>query len=180
MCEYSSKLILWLDRELPLAEAEAVDHHVTECRECREQADSFRNVSDAFALYIRESSALPARSNRRWLLVPAAIAAAVLVALFLRTPRQTRNVHTPIPQRIVQAPAIPQNALVSVAKAPRPRVHRRVAKPAAPWTPGEPTIQLLIPADSLFPPGALPEGVGFVADFRLASESSPGGLISRP
>jgi hypothetical protein len=180
MCKFSSKLIPWLDHELPPAEAEAVDRHLSGCRECREQADSFRNVSDAFALYIRDTAALPARSNRRWFLVPAAIAAAVLVALFLRTPRQTPNVHTDIPQQGAQAPAVAQNAPLLIAKAPRPRVHRRTAKLAATWTPGEPTIQLLIPADSLFPPGALPEGVGFVADFRLASDGSPGGLISRP
>jgi anti-sigma factor RsiW len=180
MCEYSSKLIFWLDHELPPAEAEAVDRHLAGCRQCREHVDSFRNVSDAFALHIRDTAALPAGSNRRWFLVPAAIAAAVLVAVFFRTPRQTPNVHTDIPRQAVQAPAVAQNAPLLIAKAPRPHVHLRTAKPATPWTPAEPTIQLLIPADSLFPPGALPEGVGFVADFRLASDGSPGGLISRP
>jgi hypothetical protein len=44
----------------------------------------------------------------------------------------------------------------------------------------EPTIQILIPADALFPPGALPEGVDFVADLRLAAEGSPARLALRP
>jgi hypothetical protein len=180
MCEFSSKLIPWLDQELPPAEAEALDLHLAECCACRDQADSFRNVSDAFALHIREAAALQARSNRRWFLVPAAIAAGAVLAAFLLTPRQLPKVHPAIPQRAAQAPAIAQNVAVTVAKAARQHVHRHIPKPAAPWIPAEPTIQVLIPADSLFPPGALPEGVGFVADFRLTSDGSPGGLISRP
>jgi hypothetical protein len=180
MCEYSSKLILWLDHELAPAEAEAVDRHLSGCRECREQAESFRDVSDAFALYVRDAASIPARSNQRRFLVPAAIAAAAVLAVFLLTPRQTPSVHMDIPQRTALNPAVPQNAAVTVAKAARPHVHRRVPKQAAPWTPAEPTMQVLIPADSLFLPGALPEGVGFVADFRLTADGSPGGLISRP
>jgi hypothetical protein len=181
MCEFSSKLILWIDHELPPAEAEAVDRHLTECRECREQADSFRKVSDAFALYIRDAASLPARSNRRWFLVPAAVAAAAILAVFLLTPRQIPNVHTEVTPRASQVPSIPQNAAVTVAKAALLHVHhRRIQKPATPWTPAEPTIQVLIPADALFPPGALPEGVGFVADFRFAADGSSSGLISRP
>jgi hypothetical protein len=181
MCKFSAKLILWLDHELPPAEAEAVDRHLAECRECREQADSFRNVSDDFALYIRQAASQPARSNRRRFLVPAAIAAAAVLAVFLLTPRQIPNAHKDVTPRASQVSAIPRKAVVTVAKAARPRVHpRQIQKPATPWTPGQPTIQVLIPADALFPPGALPEGVGFVADFRLAAEGSPGGLISRP
>jgi len=172
MCEYSSKLIPWLDHELPPAEAEAVDRHLAECRVCHEQADSFRSVSDDFALYIRSAAALPARSHRRRFLVPAAIAAAVLLTVFFRTPRPVSTVHTDIPQQAVQAPAIPQNAQVLIAKGGRSRVHRRIPKPAAPWIPAEPTIQVLIPADAIFPPGALPEGVGLVADLRLTADGS--------
>jgi hypothetical protein len=181
MCEFSSKLILWLDHELLPAEAEAVDRHLAECRECREQAGSFRKVSDDFALYVREAAPLPARSYRRWFLVPAAIAAAAVLAVFLLPPRQIPNIRTDVRQRASQAPAIPRNAVVTIAKAAPPRVHhRRIQKPAAPWTPAEPTIQVLIPADALFPPGALPEGVGLVADFRFAADGSSSGLISRP
>jgi hypothetical protein len=172
MCEFSSKLIPWLDDELPLAETEALDRHLAECRECREQALSFRNVSKAFAVYIQETAALPARSNRRRFLVPAAVAAAAVLTVFLLTPRQIPTVHPAIPQRATEAPAIAQNVAITVAKAARPRVHRRIQKPAAPWIPAEPTIQVLIPADAIFPPGALPEGVGFVADLRLTADGS--------
>ena len=172
MCKYSSKLIPWLDDELPLAETEALDGHLAECRECSEQVQSFRNVSKAFAVYIRQAAVVPARSNQRRFLVPAAIAAAVLLAVFFRTPRPISNVHTDIRQQAAQTPAIPQNAPVLIAKAARPRVHRRIPKLSAPWMPAEPTIQVLIPADAIFPPGALPEGVGFVADLRLTADGS--------
>ena len=150
------------------------------CRECREQAHSFRDVSHAFALYIRETAAPPVRSNCRWLLFPAAIAAALLVACFCERLGQLRMSTQHSATSRAELPRFPRTAPVLIAKAARPHVHRRTAKRAAPWMPAEPTIQLLIPADALFPPGALPEGVGFVADFRLASDGSPGGLISRP
>ncbi len=175
MCEYSSKLILWMDGELTPAEAETVDRHLAECHECLEQADSFRKVSDDFALYIREAAAQPARSRLRYT-APVAIAAAALVAFVLLKPRPITQDIASIPQQaaVVQAPAI------APAKAAPPRVRHRARKPPAPWIPAEPTIQVLIPADALFPPGALPEGVGLVADFRLAADGSHSTLLSRP
>lgn len=175
MCEFSSKLILWMDGELPPVEAEAVDRHLAECRECLDQADSFRKVSEAFALHVRETAAPPARSSARYV-VPAAIAAAALLVFVLLKPHPTTQVAASIPPPAVavQAPT------VAPVKAARPRVRHRARKPAAPWIPAEPTIQVLIPADALFPPGALPEGVGLVADFRLAADGSPSTLLSRP
>ena len=35
----------------------------------------------------------------------------------------------------------------------------------------DPAIQIAIPADSMFPPGAVPEGVNFVASLSLADGS---------
>jgi len=34
------------------------------------------------------------------------------------------------------------------------------------WAPAEPTIQVELPAELLFPPGAVPEGFSFIADVR--------------
>jgi hypothetical protein len=183
MCEFSSKLIAWIDNELPDTEAASMDHHVAACRECREQADAFRGVSHAFAVYARAVPPVAARSPRRWLLVPAAIAAAVLAA-FLLWPRRHGNLQPDIPQRaeaVAPMPVVvPYKAPVAVARVQRPPVRRRVPALAAAWQPAEPTIQIIIPADALFPPGALPEGVGFVADLRLAVDGSAGGLVVRP
>jgi hypothetical protein len=183
MCEFSSKLIAWIDNELPDTEAAAMDHHVAACRECREQADAFRGVSHAFAAYARAVPPVAARSPRRWLLVPAAIAAAVLAA-FLLWPRRHGNLQPDIPQRaeaVAQtAVVVPHKPAVAVVAVQRARVRRRIQKQAAAWMPVEPTIQIIIPANALFPPGAFPEGVGFVADLRLGANGAPGGLVVRP
>lgn len=183
MCEFSSKLIAWIDNELPDGEAAAMDQHVPGCVACREQADAFRGVSHAFAVYARAVPPLAARSPRRWLLVPAAVAAAVL-AVVLLWPRRQPNTQLEVQRRAEAVSPVPvvaqHNAAIAVAAVPRPRVRRRMQKQAAAWQPAEPTIQIIIPADALFPPGAFPEGVGFVADLRLAADGSAGGLALRP
>ncbi len=179
MCKFSSRLIAWLDKELPEAEAAAMDQHVTACRECRGQADTFRQVSHSFAVYARAAAPLNTSSRRRWWLVPAAVAAAVLAA-FLLWPRGRAN--TPLEVRraeIVAPPAVVAERHTAIA-IHHSRVRRRVQKQPAVWQPVEPTIQIVIPADALFPPGAFPEGVGFVADLRLAADGSAGALVVRP
>jgi Putative zinc-finger len=179
MCKFSSKLIPWLDNELPDAAAAAMDQHVVACRECREQADAFRRVSRSFAVYARAVPPLAASSSRRWLLVPAAVAAAML-AVVLLWPRGPANTRLQVRRRETVAPipvVAPHETAIAVH---RSRVRRRLPKPAAAWQPVEPTIQIVIPADALFPPGAFPEGVGFVADLRLATGGSVGGLVVRP
>jgi Putative zinc-finger len=183
MCEFSSKLIAWLDNELPEAETAAMDHHITLCRECREQADAFREVSHAFAVYAKAVPPWPARSANPWLLVPSAIAAAVLAVLLL-WPGRLPNAK-PVIQRSADAQPphpvnVPRKAAQAIATVLRPRVPKRVRAQAAAWQPAERTIQIIIPADALFPPGAFPEGVGFVADLRLASDGSASGLALRP
>jgi hypothetical protein len=41
------------------------------------------------------------------------------------------------------------------------------------WMAAEPAIQIAIPGDAMFPPGALPEGVSFVAELSVAADGSP-------
>ncbi|HEV8038437.1 MAG TPA: zf-HC2 domain-containing protein [Bryobacteraceae bacterium] len=183
MCKFSSKLVARLDSELPAAEAAAMDLHVAACRECREQAEAFRGVSHAFAVYARAVPPRAARSPRRWLWVPAAIAAAVLT-VFLIWPRWLPSTQPNLQRRAEAIPAmtaaVPLKAAVAVASVRHARAPKRVQKQVSAWMPAEPTIQIIIPADALFPPGALPEGVGFVADLRLASNGAAGGLALRP
>jgi hypothetical protein len=179
MCKFSSKLIAWLDKELPDAEAAAMDQHVAACRECREQADKFRQVSHSFAVYARAVPPLGAGSPRRRWLVPAAAAAAVLAVILLwphgraNTQLEVRRTEA-VPLKPVVTPRVPAIAVH------HSRVRRKVQTQAAAWQPVEPTIQIVIPADALFPPGAFPEGVGFVADLRLAADGSAGTLALRP
>jgi hypothetical protein len=184
MCKFSSKLIAWLDKELPDAEAAAMDQHVPACRECRDQADTFRRVSHSFAVYARAVPTRAASSPRRWSLATAAAAAAVL-AVVLLWPRGPANTQLRVQQRaeaVAPTPVVAQHVAQRNAAIPvhLSRARRRVQKQTAAWQPVEPTIQIVIPADALFPPGTFPEGVGFVADLRLAADGSAGGLVVRP
>ena len=46
MCDFSGKLIAWLDRELPASEAADVERHVRDLRGVPEPAsDAYRKVS---------------------------------------------------------------------------------------------------------------------------------------
>jgi hypothetical protein len=44
----------------------------------------------------------------------------------------------------------------------------------------EPVIRIAIPADEMFPPGAVPEGIRFAADLTIAADGSAGRLRLRP
>ena len=46
--------------------------------------------------------------------------------------------------------------------------------------PDEPVIQIAIPADEMFPPGAVPEGMHFAADLMIAADGSAERLRLRP
>jgi hypothetical protein len=191
MCEFTSKLVAWLDRELPDEQLDAIDRHLSACSECREQADSFREVSRAFAVYARAVPPQPARPVRAGLVIPVAIAAAALLAVLVLSSGRHQEMQpdsqhvqrsaASVPQRSApqSVAMLPHAAPARVAIASRPHHSKRPHRQSA-WMPVEPTIQILIPADALFPPGALPEGVDFVADLRPAAEGSPASLALRP
>jgi len=50
----------------------------------------------------------------------------------------------------------------------------------ASWTPAELAIQIAIPASAMFPPGAVPEGLTFIADVTIAADGSAQRLRLRP
>lgn len=103
-------------------------------------------------------------------------AAAVLLLVF-----QTANIEQiPVQPRVADvAPAV----VVETETAPRPvkKVHRRhVIAPMKPpntnWALAEPSIQIAIPVEAMFPPGAVPEGITFIADLSVAADGSVQGL----
>ena len=56
MCEHTekliaSKLVAWMDGELPESEAAAVEEHVAQCAECRECLAAYKQASGAFDMY---------------------------------------------------------------------------------------------------------------------------------
>src|ERR1700733_4628204 len=94
MCEFSQRLVAWLDGELPEVEAAKIERHLGECTQCGGQLDAYRQASDAFEAYSSAyaDAAVSAKSRRtsvRWTrTVSAAVAiAAMVAAFFLFTPR---------------------------------------------------------------------------------------------
>lgn len=209
MCDFSGKLMPWLDHELPADDAADVVRHLQLCLECRGRVEAYRQLSGAFDgycdAYCDEIMALRPRRklSRRTLTVAGTTAlAAAMAALFLLAPRarvQLSPVRAPAPvgsAAIVSQPAPPVQA--AQAAPPRasvkalPRLKRskgaeqiRHAAPqpraqATNWLPPEPAVEIAIPADAIFPPGAVPEGVSFTADVTIAPDGSAQQIRLRP
>lgn len=193
MCECSGKLIAWLDRELPAEEAAELERHVEDCAECRVQVDAYKRLTTEIDFYCDETLASSARpAANPWTAVAASAgAAAALIALLFVWPSASVQ---PLPS--FPAPVAQEAVVVSPAPAesapPAPiRPVRKVARPeiASPEQvretepgsarnriaydpPQEPVIQISIPAEEVFPPGAVPPGMHFVADVTIAPDGS--------
>lgn len=198
MCDFSGKLIAWLDRELPADEAAEVERHLEGCSECRSAVGAYKRVSSEFDAYCDEAIASDLRRGvPRWVPVAAAAGAVVaVVTLFLawpRTPVERPVFHTP-QVAVATSPAVVVKALPA-SVSPIRKVHRqRVVTPLqgqnansasaqsqnAYFLPDEPVIQIAIPADEMFPPGAVPEGIHFAADLTIAADGSAERLRLRP
>jgi anti-sigma factor RsiW len=181
MCDCSEKLIAWLDRELPENEAAELALHVQDCTECRGRVEAFKKVDRVFEAYCDEFiTPSVGHSLPRW--VPALSGVAAVFALFLFFPRGDRFERHPVDDPMARAPVVRQSP------PPPPvgkKIHRShpVAAPqirAANWTSAEPTIQIAIPAEAMFAPGAIPEGVSLTAEFSIAADGSAQDLRLRP
>lgn len=205
MCDVSGKLVAWIDRELPVDEAAAVEKHLETCAGCRHEVDTYKRASAAFDTYCDELAAAETRpAAPRW--VPAASVAGVaaaLVALFLLWPRPRVE---PVMQATHGAASVEESSLAASARPEmavpihkRHQIQPRSIAPAAPRVepvravqaaipqrqatyalPSEPVIQIAIPAEEMLPPGAVPEGMNFVADLTIAADGSAEGLRLRP
>jgi hypothetical protein len=180
MCDYSGKFVAWMDRELPDNKAADVEQHIAACDECRERVEAYEQVSASFAAYCDAAVGRKTPSRvRHWVPVLSGVAAAAVLALvFMRVPVKQ------IPVRPLEAVASPAIVIETV---PRPvkAVHRRppIARTkmaSASWTPTEPAIQIVIPAEAIFPPGAVPEGISFIAELDIAADGSAQGLRLQP
>src|SRR4029077_13695063 len=130
MCDFSGKLIAWLDHELPSDEAADVERHLEACSECRGNVDAYKRVSSEFDGYCDKTITSNVRRGApRWVpVVSAAGAVAALVALFLilpRTPVEPPAFHPP-QEAVVTSPAVVVKALPASAS-PIRKVHRRQA-----------------------------------------------------
>ena len=188
-CDCSEKLVAWLDGELSNDEAAYMEQHLAACVECRTKVDAYKKVSVALQSYCdaaTTSGTHHAAPLRVLSYVGAAAAAAALAFFLLQShPRM-------VAPAVQSAPAIPSVVAVPDAKpaspAPSPRiksvrVRRSTEPPQSSQTnspPAESAVQIAIPAEALFPPGAFPQGVAFVADLSIAPDGSPQRLHLEP
>jgi hypothetical protein len=210
MCEFSGKLIAWMDRELPGSEAVDLERHVAVCAECRERLAAYECASRAFNAYCEATFAAETRRKLPRRLpaagVAAGIAAAAILALLMLSRHHLAQVPTRVPVA-AEAPHIagrtepPQAAeaarsaaapIRQYVSAARPQSHNseRATTADAPVQasqlenispfPVEPPIQIAIPADSMFPPGAVPPGISFTAELTISADGSAEQVGLRP
>jgi hypothetical protein len=161
MCEYSGRLISWMDQELPDEEATNVEWHVRQCAECQRALSAYREVSETFLVCYESAMApRPRRKTSLWTGVGVAVAAAAITAILLIPPR-AEKLSIPIPP----PPPAPAMAFERPAAPVVPVLGRRHPPPSQ-WFAVEPMVQVALPADALFPPGAVPPGFSFIADVR--------------
>ena len=187
-CDCSEKLVAWLDGELSNDEAAYMEQHLAACVECRTNVDDYKKVSVALQSYC--DAAITSRTHHaalRVLSYVAAAAAAVALAFSLLQshPRMVAPAVQPAPA-IPSVVAVPDAKPASPAPSPRikpVRVRRSAEPPQSSQTnspPAESAVQIAIPAEALFPPGAFPQGVAFVADLSIAPDGSPQRLHLEP
>jgi hypothetical protein len=190
MCEYRGKLVAWLDRELPAAEAAEVQLHFRGCVECRERLAKYQQVSktlDEYCIAVATTDAQPSR--RRLVPLFAGVAAAVFVAalgISLWRTHQQAIPATPVmalgpvlPPRVTTPPA-PEMVVGANKPVHRRHVVRPVLRETQNWMPRAPAIRVAIPADAVFPPGAVPEGMIFTADVSIGPDGSAQQIRFRP
>jgi hypothetical protein len=167
MCEYSGKLIAWLDHELPDEEATNVEWHVARCVECRNAVAAYEEVSRYFLCCHEDvMAARPRPHGWRWVTAWGGVAAAaILVAgVLMRSHVEPLSLRPPTG---IQAPEM------AFEKSHTPVVRVRPSRPAVAlpihqqWSNQDPVIEVVLPADALFPPGAMPSGFSFIADVHF-------------
>lgn len=188
-CGCSEQLVGWLDGELSNDEAAYMEQHLAACVECRTKVDAYKKVSVALQSYC--DAATTSGTHQAALLrvlpyVGGAAAAAVLAFFLLQShPRMVAPAVQPAPA-ILSVVAVPDAKPASPAPSPRikPVRVRRLAEPPqrlqTDSPPAESAVQIAIPAEALFPPGAFPQGVAFVADLSIAPDGSPQRLHLEP
>lgn len=188
MCEFSGKLMAWLDGELPANDAGDVERHLELCPQCRARVQSYRQVSSAFKTYCDSrydaamASAFRRKSRRRVVTIweAAGLTAAAAAALFLLAARA----------RVQLSPlgSIEPAAETAAASSPNQRTDAGKFAEAASspqreetgLASAEPALEIAIPADAILPPGAAPEGVSFDADVIIAPDGSAQQIRFRP
>ena len=192
MCNDSGKLVAFLDHELDDGEMAGIRRHLEGCADCRTQLNQYESASNSFRTYCDAvEMAEHARHERSRWTVPvisgAAVTALAAAVVLLLLGHRVEKAGTPAP--INAAAAVASGSAPALEPPPAPRtshqVHRlHVAPPVqtrgVELVPAEPAIEIAIPADSMFPPGAVPDGFAFTADVSFAPDGSAQQMRLRP
>jgi anti-sigma factor RsiW len=119
MCEFSQRLIAWLDRELPVDKALEVELHLGGCADCQRELRTYERLSTALDAYC--DAAMESRAPQtepRWppVLLGASAVVAVL-ALLLTSPRM-RKAEPPTGEEFASVPASTSLVIADTARAP--------------------------------------------------------------
>jgi anti-sigma factor RsiW len=192
MCELSARLVAWLDGELLDSEATDVERHLNTCHECRKRIEKYTKVRGMLGAYCDATLAAkePKHGALGW--APVLGAAAALAVLFLVFSHRSGE-H--LPGVASNAPAVSASEVVAPAassplaaplatRKPRKRTLSVSVRPEVEsqgsWQSAAPALEIDIPGEAVFPPGALPPGVDFVADVSIATDGSAQQLRLRP
>lgn len=176
MCEIERKLIAWMDGELAADEATAVEHHFDECVRCREQLAKYKNVSEMFASYCN-GVIVTATKRTVPIWVPVLASAAMLAAagmwFFISAPQRIGPI-APARVPVLGATTAPQQSPAN--ETPQKTTHRRhrmapVARKMAPYQQSA-RVEIAIPAEAIFAPGTVPEGMTVIAEMRIGPDGS--------
>ncbi len=183
MCEYENSLIAWIDSELEADVALEIERHLRICASCSAKADQYKEVSSAFAAYHAAAPIWKSSFPWRWASVATGFAAAAAMILWM-LPQPVEQL-PPYSPKAAEPPAMAFAKQPVSIPAPVKKVHHQaIAKrneiPPAAWTGLEPSIEIAIPADAIFAPGAVPPGFTFAADLSIGGDGSPRFLRVQP
>jgi len=192
MCDHAGRLMAWLDRELGNDEMVELERHIGACSECRSRLESYKQASATFDAYGHAVLSEKTQQKRLpWVPVLTTAAAAAITATLVLVLLRAR-VEPPAlpPPAQVQVQAPPPAMVLENVPAPSPAPSETMHRPwtttpgtprrTANWQPTERAIQISIPAESMFPPGAVPQGVNFLADLSIAADGSAEQIRLRP
>jgi len=197
MCDWESRLVAWLDRELPEDEAADVGRHLEMCAECRERARAYECTSIAFNAYFDAACRVeerPRTSPPKMVIV--GVGAIAAVAVFALLARHPHRLVTNESMRVLEAtdPRASVSKVASLAASPSQtgpikvsstqKARRRsliaaLQKQDADRLPTGPAVQITIPAEAVLPPGAAPAGETFLLDLSIAPDGSTEGIRVR-
>ena len=180
MCDFSGRLVAWMDRELPDNEAADAESHVRDCSECRRRVDAYKQVSQSFVAHCDAVIAGTASRRPRWVPVLASATAAAAVLFLVFQPASVKQIPVRPPVADASPAIIRETAPKPVKTVPRRRGTAPTKTAKADFALPETAIQIAIPVEAMFPPGAVPEGITLIADVSMAADGSVQGLRLQP